>query len=614
MQLYTACAEGDVASVKRLVQSGISVNTKNADNKTPLHEACESENLDVVNALLDLGADINARCVQNTTPLFDACEGCNLPLVRLLLSRGADPWIAYYDGDTPLIVACAENQVAIVKELLLGNRGPCSGNNPRLQADVDQRDGLGNTALHVACVTGNLDVMKLLIQSNADVNARDNESQTPLFKACFVGRKEVVNYLLELNDPPRKVNIDLKDDDGCTPLHIACQKDYRYIVKRLLRVGASLCATDISGETPLFKACFYNNGEVVNYLLSKISRRQDADIGDMNGVTPVHVVCERGFLDLLVKLKDANLRAQDSKGQTPLFKACSHNREDIVEYLLGFTEGGLGPTEVDVNKQNQIGFTPLHIACKQGFVGIVNFLLHKRVGVNVRDEKGETALFKACKNNSSYIVRAMLQPHMDGDPCQTDVAAKNRHGRSALHIACQQGNLDCVKLLLDKNADLLAKDKKGMTPFSKACQFNHLEVVKFLLRHHLPVIANEPSLPLCRAVRANSLDVMKHLIFRGMRLDARGKKKETLLHIACQKGHYEMAELLVKRGLPVNAVDHIGQTALHYAVQRPNNLDMLKLLTQNGADVNIRCLRDRTALHSEEFKGDEPMRDFLGQL
>ncbi|KAI8611602.1 ankyrin repeat-containing domain protein [Chytriomyces sp. MP71] len=69
-------------------------------------------------------------------------------------------------------------------------------NNPHVGVN-DADEGSGNTALHWACDSGSLDVVRFLVSKNADVNARDGEGLTPLHYAALHERRDLYNLLLE---------------------------------------------------------------------------------------------------------------------------------------------------------------------------------------------------------------------------------------------------------------------------------------------------------------------------------------------------------------------------------------------------------------------------------
>ena len=64
---------------------------------------------------------------------------------------------------------------------------------------------------------------------------------------------------------------------------------------------------------------------------------------------------------------------------------------------------------------------------------------------------------------------------------ECDFSIVNKNHRTVLHCACQEGNLDMIRLLIDRNSQICAKqDKEGTTPFQIAAFSGHFQIVKFL--------------------------------------------------------------------------------------------------------------------------------------
>ena len=89
-QLITACKNGNLEEVNRLLSlDGIDVNTSDQSG-TVLHHAIRINNVDIVNRLIQAGADVNLGDFQGLSPLYHA-SGNNLVIVNTLLLAGADP-------------------------------------------------------------------------------------------------------------------------------------------------------------------------------------------------------------------------------------------------------------------------------------------------------------------------------------------------------------------------------------------------------------------------------------------------------------------------------------------------------------------------------------------
>ncbi len=121
-------------------------------------------------------------------------------------------------------------------------------------ADVNAREdgSYGNTTLTAAVITGNLEVIKALLENGADINAKGYEGETALAMACFYNQPEIVKFLLKNKD----IDVNSQDNNGLTALMWACQHDNPEVIDALLaREDINLNLMDKMGRTALIWAC-----------------------------------------------------------------------------------------------------------------------------------------------------------------------------------------------------------------------------------------------------------------------------------------------------------------------------------------------------------------------
>ena len=111
-------SQGDLATVKLLLDAGIDVNAKNSHETTALIDASWAGKQEVVSYLLETKADVNSASSGQLSALSAAVGQKQAPVALLLLERGANPNVVDPTGSTPLIEAAWQGNLSLVKVLL----------------------------------------------------------------------------------------------------------------------------------------------------------------------------------------------------------------------------------------------------------------------------------------------------------------------------------------------------------------------------------------------------------------------------------------------------------------------------------------------------------------
>ena len=236
--------------VAKLIADG--ANPRECDllyGRTPLHWACIYADLSVIRLLCNalkasalpnqqqhvfaaIAQDINRPDFNGMTPLHAAlslrhADG-HAEIIEYLIQQGADP-------------ACLPNHGA---ELLFAGFLTVDIARVALAAGVpvDVRNHLNSTPLMRAALTGNLPVVKFLLEQGADPNQ-------PIFFGGTVMNHyglsaEVAELLIQAG-----ADVNRPDDLGMTPLMFACQDKNLPLIRLLLRRGASMQAVSVDDMT-----------------------------------------------------------------------------------------------------------------------------------------------------------------------------------------------------------------------------------------------------------------------------------------------------------------------------------------------------------------------------
>jgi ankyrin repeat protein len=157
--LAVAAEKGDLAKVKKLLASGVDINSRGQYRQTALQKAILYEQFQLAVLLVDCGADVNATDQYGDTPLATAVMSGNLAMVRRLIKAGANVNCADKEGVTPLMWAANRGSAPIVKLLLE------HGANPNAKNRV--KDNEGGTPLTYVQSRKHQEIIDLLIAHGA---------------------------------------------------------------------------------------------------------------------------------------------------------------------------------------------------------------------------------------------------------------------------------------------------------------------------------------------------------------------------------------------------------------------------------------------------------------
>lgn len=221
------------------------------------------------------------------------------------------------------------------------------------------QDNNGRTALHYA--VARFDIAKMLVNHGADVNVRDNNGDVPLHIAITDNRNDSIKLLLS-----RSSIVNASNNKGELPIHLAVRIRNTHAIKLLLQHGASLLDETVSHDIVLFISIQRSDYQMVKNLVRLFYA--NVNVGNSMGVTPLHVAIETGnlaMIKLLIEL-GANVNLRCANGSTPIHYAVSRGNYSAAKLLLKYG--------ANVNTQDQDGNTPLHIAVNSNFTNIAQLL------------------------------------------------------------------------------------------------------------------------------------------------------------------------------------------------------------------------------------------------
>ena len=185
-----------------------------------------------------------------------------------------------------------------------------------------------------------------------------------------------------------------------------------------------------------------------------------------------------------------------------------------------------------------------------------------------------------------------------------DVNAGDKYDNTPLHKAAITGQTEAAELLISKGADVNAGDKYDNTPLHKAASNGQKWVAELLIAKGADVNAGDKydNTPLHNAAKSGMTELAKLLISEGANVNAGNNQGETPLHVAAEYGSTVIVKLLISKGADVNAGNNQGQTPLHLAAYYGEK-DTTEELISGGADVNARSNANYTPLHTVAAEG-----------
>ena len=341
----------------------------------------------------------------------------------------------------------------------------------------------------------------------------------------------------------------------------------------------------------------FSHFSVKEFLTStRLSKATDSISRYHVSMTPAHTLAAQACFGILLHLdKDVTT---DSLKDLPLaqyaaehwvdhamFEGVSRKVEDGMKQLFDPRKPHLAtcvwiydPTVPTSERRNETPLplpqTTLHYAAFWGLHPIVEFLIttHSQDVCSPDSTDNATPLHLASQMGQIDTVRILIERG-------ADLAAQNKDGETPLHFASQKGEADVACMLIERGADVTAQNKDGETQLHLASRKGEADITRILIEHGADVTAQnkDGETPLHLASRNGEVDVVRMLIERGANLTAQNKDEETPLHLASRKGKADVVRMLIGRGADLAAQNKYGQAPLHLALQT-GEVDIVRML------------------------------------
>lgn len=254
--LYLACSRGNTDIAKLLLAQSAAIDAR-MDGHTPLDAACWSGQVEIVEHLIEKGAKVSVVDNNGCSPLFIASALGYEKIAKLLLGKDKSN-INHNEkvyGRTALHVATLMGYVSIAS-ILIGEG-----------AEVNLQDSEGHTALHVAIFRRIPRLVTRYLDGGSKIDIQDHHGWTALHFVARFSDKEIATKVLSIGV---QGIVNVQDKHGRTALHIASRHGNESLVKALLE-EEDICSKlemnvkDNDDNTALHLAAGASDGDVDQY-------------------------------------------------------------------------------------------------------------------------------------------------------------------------------------------------------------------------------------------------------------------------------------------------------------------------------------------------------------
>ncbi|MEM9884802.1 MAG: ankyrin repeat domain-containing protein [Bacteroidota bacterium] len=348
------------------------------------------------------------------------------------------------------------------------------------------------------------------------------------------------------------------DNSDFKNLMLAIENDDLETVQAYLDQGIDIYQADENGFTPLLLAAYKKHGAIAKAITAKTIEQND-----------FHIDFDFHQDDLLTA---ADLDSSDYRDFDLFMEIIENGNWDLVKY---FIDKGININGLDHNN-----FTPLMTAAHDDHPEIARLLIDEGADVNYINSEGWTALIEAADEGAYATAVVLIE-------AGADVNLHNEHwGRSALTMAASEGYPNIIELLLDAGADLKMLED-GYLPLHSAAEEGQIEALKMLLNKGVEVHLQDHHgrTALMYAAEEGNLEIVKILVEKGIDINETDEEERTALSYGVEEGNRSLVRYLLEKGADMMLKDQDGKRAIDYAIEEEYE-EMVNILLEHKDDYD----------------------------
>jgi ankyrin repeat protein len=457
-KLLDAAQTGNVAVLRTWWERELSEFDRAGTSQEPalrhlLFSACIRSQIDVVSYLLSLGSAAqkaaNGRNDRGQVPLHVVCgadgDG-NASIVEMLAKNAPKSCYVLEPGSglAPIHLAAKCGYLKAVKVLFALTKS----SDVKSAAKAKRR-----SAVHMAAASGQIDVVRYLVENTDTIDALDDNLQSALFSAANFRRNDVVAYLIGAG-----ADYSLRDRNGLTALHRAAGGRSEALVAAFFSslndndsnddVSEALTTVTTSSASSLSSSSSSSS--------MSMGTRRSARIRAKNGETLSSSSAALSIAMDVARQPKRLSEVRDSMLRTPLFSAVKYGKTTIACNLVR-------RYGADVNATDTNGETVLHVAMEAGAHKMVKELLALGANVNALNSSKRSPVHDVASNGDIDLLRSFAEHGADLG------AVDGARGGNVLHFAARSKNIECVEFIVERLPELAStRDHYGQKPLDWA--------------------------------------------------------------------------------------------------------------------------------------------------